>query len=67
LLGLAVTPPIGSRCEISRDGGGDLQELEPRRRSHFVGHVNDATGSQMGVEGHLDNGLSVIDELASQQ
>lgn len=49
----------GSRREVRRHRRGDLQDFQPRRRGHFVAHIDDPPGPQMGIEGHLDHRLPV--------
>lgn len=35
--------------------------------SDFVAHIDDPPGPQMGIEGHLDHRLPVVDEFLGQQ
>lgn len=58
---------VRSCREEPGDRRGDLQEFALRRPSQFDPHVNDSAGPQVRVEGHLDRGLSAVDELLQQR
>ena len=58
---------LWARREEPGDRGGNLEEFTTRRAGHLVGHVDDAAGPQVRIEGHLHHRLPAVDKLTRQQ